>query len=226
MINSGFLSLCILAFIHIMGSKLKIRKLKIQKMLESLASGALLSYLFIDLLPALEKGQAVLKRSLGHVTPYLETHANLVALIGILFYSQIESSKVDKKMSLLKVSGYLIFNFIVGSALSDSQNPEIRPLSLFTIAIGFYYLINDSFYKSDNKKWIRIAVVLSLASGYILSMFLKIPDLIIATGVSFASGSVFLNIFKHEFLNSNKRYSVYFILGALIYGSILIFVGN
>ena len=35
------------------------------------------------------------------------------------------------------------FNFFVGASLSDSTNPDIQPVTLFTIAIGMHYFVRD-----------------------------------------------------------------------------------
>src|SRR5207248_1468873 len=101
------------------------------------------AYVFVDLLPALEKGQPILKQTFGDLVPYLDLHAYVIALLGVLFYYGLHTQKSTERNFWLSMSGYMLFNFIVGMTLSDSTDPEIQPISLFTIAMGMHYFIHD-----------------------------------------------------------------------------------
>jgi hypothetical protein len=226
MMSPGFLSLLVLASIHLFANRPKILGWVWRGQFLSFASGVSLAYVFVDLLPALEKGEPVLKRSFDQVIPFLELHTYLIALLGILFYYGVQSRISSEKHRWLPVSGYLLFNFFVGASLSDSSNPEIQPLTLFTIAIGLHYFIRDHLAKVSQKKSILWALISILFAGYITGYLIRIPDTAAAIGISFVAGGILLNTFQYELPKQEKNGYIWFVCGALLYTTILLSLGE
>lgn len=226
MISPGLLSVFILAAIHFFANKPKILGWIWRGRFLSFASGISLAYVFVDLLPALEKGMPALKRTFDPIVPFLELHTYLIALIGILFYYGIQSLKTPKEHQWLPLSGYILFNFFIGATLSDSSNPEIQPLTLFTIAIGLHYFIRDHLAKIAKKPSIMITLILVLFAGYFTGYVTKIPDTVTAICISFVAGGVLLNVFQYELPKKETNGYFWFVLGALLYAGILLGVGE
>ncbi len=226
MISPGLLSLFVLAAIHLFANRPKILGWIWHGQFLSFASGVSLSYVFVDLLPALEKGEPVLKRTFDPVIPYLELHTYLIALAGILFYYGVQSHISSQKHQWLPISGYLLFNFFIGATLSDSSNPEIQPLTLFTIAIGLHYFIRDHLAKISKHKPILGALITALFAGYIIGYLAKIPDTAAAIGISFVAGGILLNTFKYELPKKEKGGYFWFVCGALLYTAIILSLGE
>src|SRR3954466_13712128 len=126
--SHGFIALLVLAAIHLFANRAKVLGWVWHGQFLSFASGISLAYVFVDLLPALEKGSPVLKQAFGNLLPFLELHTYLIALLGILFYYGVESAQSKLNNTWVPISGYLLFNFLVGAGLSDSSTPEIQPL--------------------------------------------------------------------------------------------------
>ena len=114
--------------------------------------------------------------------PFLELHTYLIALVGILFYYGVQTAKSTKKNKWLAISGYLIFNFFIGASLSDSSNPEIQPLALFTIAIGMHYFVRDHMANVTKKPFVLTALISILFAGYLVGYLTQIPDAASAVG--------------------------------------------
>ena len=226
MISPGLLSLFVLAAIHLFANRPKILGWVWRGEFLSFASGVSLSYVFVDLLPALEKGAPILKRTFDQIIPYLELHTYLITLLGILFYYGIQSRVTSKKNEWLPASGYLLFNFFVGASLSDSSNPEIQPLTLFTIAIGLHYFIRDHLSKISKNKSILWSLILILFAGYLTGYLAKIPDTLTAIGISFVAGGILLNTFQYELPKQEKSGYFWFVCGALLYTAILLGLGD
>ena len=109
----SFTALLILATIHLFANKTKILGWIWHGRFLSFAAGISFAYVFVDLLPKLEKGQQVLKQAFA-VVPYLDRHAYVIALLGVLFFYGLHSqSKKKSALSFwLSTSGYVIFNFL------------------------------------------------------------------------------------------------------------------
>jgi hypothetical protein len=160
------------------------------------------------------------------VLPFLELHTYLIALVGILFYYGVQSATSTKKNKWLPISGYLLFNFFIGASLSDSSNPEIQPLALFTIAIGMHYFVRDHMANVTKKPFVLTALISMLFAGYLVGYLTKIPDAASAVGISFVAGGILLNIFQYELPKKEKGGYLWFVLGALLYTTILLSLGE
>lgn len=226
MFKPGLLSLFILAAIHLFANRPKILGWIWHGRFLSFASGVSLSYVFVDLLPALAKGEPALKRTFDLLVPYLELHTYLIALAGILFYYGVQSRKPSHKYHWLPISGYLLFNFFIGATLSDSTNPEIQPLALFTIAIGLHYFIRDHLAQVCKNKLILGSLIFVLFAGYFVGKLTKIPDAVAAIGISFVAGGILLNTFQYELPKREKEGYLWFVCGALLYTAILLSLGE
>lgn len=226
MMNPGFLSLLVLAAVHIFANRAKVLGWVWHGKFLSFASGISFAYVFVDLLPALSKGQPVLKRTFEHILPYLDRHTYLIALLGVLFFYGIQSHKKLDKNIWLPVSGYLLFNFLVGTSLSDSANPEIQPLTLYTIAIGMHYFVRDHLAGIASHKLLLASLICSLFAGYFFGYFAKIPDAATAIAISFIAGGIFLNVLHYELPKKEKGGYFWFVLGSLLYTSMLLMLGE
>lgn len=233
-INPGFIALLVLVAIHLFANSAKILGWIWHGRFLSFASGISFAYMFVDLLPAVEKGQPILKEAFGEIIPYFDKHAYLIALFGVLFYyglhSQNPSPEYKQRNFWMATGGYLIFNFLVGASLSDSRNPDIQPIALFTIALGMHYFVADHNKKKDDlvlyEKWARWWLAGALFLGYFVGLYTHIPDAVVTVAVSFLAGGVFLNVLRYELPKREQLGFFYFTAGALIYTAILLGVGE
>ena len=118
----------------------------------------------------------------------------------------------------------------MGASLSDSTDPELQPLLLFTIAMGLHYFVRDHaetpeaqlrFYRST--RWYLVGALLF---GYAFGYLTRIPDAAVALAVSFVSGGVLLNVLRYELPKQEKTGYAYFVLGATIYSITLLSLGE
>ena len=231
-ISPGLISLVVLALIHLYANQAKVLGWLWHGRFLSFASGLSFAYVFVDLLPALEKGQPALKRLFGETIPYFDRHTYLIALIGVLFYYGIHTRfRAQTKSSFwVTLVGYTLFNFLVGASLSDSSNPEIQPIILFTIAIGGHYFVRDHFAGADHAQLFerqgRWWLVLALFAGYFIGRLTHIPDPVSAILMSFLAGGIILNALGYELPKREESGYIFFVIGALLYTAILIGVGE
>lgn len=226
----GFIVLLILAAIHLFASRVKVIGALWHGRFLSLAAGISFAYVFVDLLPTLEKGHLVLKKTFYEIVPYLNLHTYLIALLGVLFYYGLHTAKKTKRDFWLSTSGYLLFNFFVGATLSDVTDPEIQPLTLFLIAMGMHYFISDHNasleYPDLYQNQARWGLVFALFFGFFVGFITKVPDAIVAIVISFVSGGMILNAFNYELPKREQVGYFYFVFGALFYSFLLLAIGN
>jgi hypothetical protein len=66
------------------------------------------------------------------------------------------------------------------------------------------------------------ALILILFAGYLVGYLTQIPAAVSAIGISFVAGGILLNIFRYELPKKEKGGYGWFVLGALLYTSLLL----
>jgi hypothetical protein len=230
--NTGLLSLLFLVLIHLFANKAKVLGWVWHGRFLSFASGISFAYVFVDLLPTLETSQPVLQHTFEQTFPYLNRHTYLIALFGVLFYYGIDAHTQKNRAQgfWIAMSGYFLFNFFVGASLSDSSNPDIQPIILFTLAIGMHYFVHDHNANVDAtylyQHFGRWLLVIGLVLGYVVGYLTHIPDATVALVISFLAGGVFLNVLRYELPKREKVGYAFFVIGALLYAAILLGIGE
>lgn len=228
----GLIALVVLVFIHLFANQAKVLGWVWHGRFLSFAAGLSFAYVFVDLLPTLAKGQPLLKQTLDHFLPLLDKHSYVVALSGVLFYYGIESLTTikAKKTFWISLSGYLLFNLFVGASLADAKDPEMQPLTLFTIALGMHYFVKDHYlrekYLDLYEKYGKWFLVSALFIGYFLGILTNIPDSIVALTISFIAGGVIFNVLHYELPQPIKGSYLFFIGGAIFYTLLILNLGT
>lgn len=231
----AFFSVLTFALVHLYAEKIRQFDLRAHNKFLSMGGGIALAYIFVDLLPKLSENDERVKRFFLQIFPYFERHVYIMALIGFLLFFSVDRSKTLFKNKLaffwLSLGSYALFNFLIGYAVVDKENPEVQPLLLFTIAIGLHYFTIDYSLCEDHGddyryfgKWILIT---SLFLGWIIGMWMELSETAIALVSAFIGGGVIMNVTRHELPERSPRKSLSaFLFAALIYTIILLTVGN
>jgi hypothetical protein len=195
----------------------------------SFGGGVAIAYVFIDLLPKLGKSNILVQRVLLGVFPYFERHVFVMALLGFLlfFFVDRSSSEVLKeKKCTLSICSYALFNFLVGYAVVNKDNPEVQPLVLFTIAIALHYFTNDyslcEVYGETYRKEGRWVLIASLFLGWFTGLTMHLSETAVALVSAFIGGGVIMNVTRHELPEENPNSVGAFLFAALIYAGVLL----
>lgn len=223
--------LALFLLVHLFANRLQVLGWVWHGRFLSFAGGVSFAYVFVDLLPALGEGQPILKQTFEGVLPFLDRHAYVIALLGVLFYYGLQGSTSvpTEKNFWFSIFGYQLFNGFVGASLADPSNPDVQPLVLFTIAVGLHYFIHDHTLREQYpvlyEKYGRWCLASALVIGYLIGYFTQIPDSVVAVVIAFVGGGMLLNVLHYELPNRGGGGYPYFVLGALIYTAILLRVG-
>lgn len=228
----GFIALLCLAFVHYFANQAQIVGLIWHRHFLSFAAGISFAYIFIDLLPTLETIEPILKQTFGSFIPYLDHHAYLMALFGVLFFYGLHASSgtSSDRNFWLAFSGSALFNFFVGLSLADSSNPDIQPLSFYTIALAMHYFVNDHNMGVEDPRLYqtraRWGLISALFLGFCIGKITHLPNSVEALVVSFLAGGVLLNVMRYELPKREKVGFVFFLLGSLLYSALLLQLGQ
>ena len=142
---------------------------------------------------------------------------------------RVKSILAKKSTFWFSLTSYALFNFFVGYAVADRNNPEIQPLVLFTIAVALHYFTNDyALNKSHGKAYRKFGkwyLTGSLFAGWLLGFWFQLPPTAIALVDAFIGGGMIMNVICHELPSDNPNSLKAFIISAIGYSIILLSVG-
>lgn len=230
----SFISVLIFASVHLWAEKTRAWGFASHSRFLSAGSGVAIAYVFIDLLPKLSKNDALVKQALWTVLPYFERHVYVMALLGFLLFFTVDQTQGSWRKETpyfwLSLSSYALFNFLMGYAVVDKDNPEVRPLALFTIAISLHYFMNDfSLNKAHGDqyryfgKWILIVF---LFLGWLTGLLFTLSQTGVALMSAFIGGGVIMNVTRHELSEDVPHSLRAFLLASVAYTFILLTLGK
>lgn len=229
----ALIAVIIFSLIHLFANQTNKLSIKTRSQFLSMAGGVAIAYVFVNLLPKLAKSDLIVQQAFAGVFPYFERHVYIMALAGFLLFMVVDKSPHflrGKGSFLLSLISYAVFNFFVGYAVVDKNDPEVQPLLLFTIAMGLHYFGNDFTLTEEHGreyqsygKWI---LVFSLLLGWAAGIWFSLSATAVALLSAFIGGGVIMNVIRHELPKKNPHNLIYFIVFAGIYTAILLSVGT
>lgn len=235
---SGLFALC-LALIHFFGGKLRfIDKIPRSRWL-SAASGVSVAYVFVHLLPDLNEHQETLSQTA--VLGFVEHHVYLMALLGLAVFYGLErlvsGSQQENKPSgtgtttdigvfWLHIASFALYNALIGYLLVHREEPGIRSMFFFFIAIALHFIVNDSGLREDHRstyhdqgRWFLTGAIIF---GWTIGASTEIPEAAIAVLFAFLAGGIILNVLKEELPEERQSSFWAFSLGAGAYTVLLL----
>lgn len=229
----AFLAIGIFALIHLWAEKIQLMTIASQGKFLSFGGGIAIAYVFIDLLPKLGKSNAQVEKTLLDVVPFVEKHVFIMALTGFLLFYIIERtpSIAEKQWTVwLPILSFVLFNFFVGYAVVDKDNPEIKPLFLFTFAFALHYFTNDyslsTNYASAYENVGRWLLVAALFIGGVIGVIFELSPTAVALLNAFIGGGVIMNVTRHELSEARPNDIRTFLSAALFYTVILLSISS
>jgi hypothetical protein len=225
-----------LALTHLFSGKLRFTSIPRSRWL-SVAGGVSVAYVFVHILPELDRHQTVLEQLEWGVISYLEHHIYLIALFGLtVFYGLERIAKLSRQRNKsditssevfwLHVASFSIYNVSIGYLLLHREEPGLSNLLLFSCAMGLHFAVNDSSLREHHKhiydrmgRWILAAAIIV---GWVLGSATEIGQAAIAVLFAFLAGGIVLNVLKEELPEERESDFWAFAVGAGIYTAILL----
>lgn len=229
-----------LALIHLFVGRMRFMRNVPRQWWLSFAGGVAVAYVFLLLLPKLEGGQPLLEKASEGLLAYLEHHAYLVALIGLLTFYGLGRLAVNSRrarggvgaddVTSAPVFGVTLalhagYNILIGYLLVDDRRGA-QGVLLFAVAMGLHLFVNGyglyEHHKGSYQRVGRWVLALSLLVGWLLGVVGDLPGVVTATLTAFLSGGVLMNVFREELPAHYESRFRPFLLGAGLYGTLLL----
>jgi len=224
-----------LAFLHAFAAKLPILDRLSPKIWVSGAGGAAISYVFLDVFPALSKIQERIEGT-EFVLPFTKP-IYVIALVGLIFFHGLDrfadrlampGQKYNPYFFWIHIGSFTVNNIVLGYLLQDSSRHTnfLECLVLF-IAIGLHFLVIDrnlrlhhSFNYDRIGRWMLVGGIMA---GATIRLSSEVNELLVLIMWSLMSGSVILNVLREEITNEKNSSFIVFAISAIGYGLLLIY---
>lgn len=236
----SFIAATLLAVVHLCAGGLRsLDRLPRSRWL-SAAGGVAVAYVFVHLLPDLARGQQVMDGIDIALLSYLEHHAYLLALLGlVVFYGlerMIKQHRQDKPahhpshpaMFWLHIGAFGAYNGLIGYLLVHGESEDSTDLALYCVAMGLHFLVNDFALQDAHRdpfsrrgRWL---LALMPVAGWAIGSVTEVSELAVSALAAFLGGSIILNVLKEELPEERNSRLGPFLLGSIGYAALLLSV--
>jgi hypothetical protein len=212
--------------IHIFYDRLHHILYKEERIAISFGGGMAVAYIFLHLLPELEKGAEDIG-SLDH----------FITLIGfLLFYglqrfawrvSKNETSKYGGLLFYIQLGFSCLYNFLLIYAIPELFEENLIFVFLYVVAMGFHLLHNDyslaEKYHHQFKSWGRYVLLGTVVFALIVDIFLEPANELVADIlIALLAGSLLFNVFQEELPEPEHTSFPWFVAGVGAYTILLL----
>jgi hypothetical protein len=207
----------------------------------SAAGGVAVSYVFLHLLPDLNRYQNKVENTLNSgIGKYIENHIYVISLLGLaIFYglermvkksnkSQTGKSKKSLGVFWVHISSFFVYNATIGYILIREEFKSNWGMFFYFLALGIHFVTVDRGLRREHKqiydKYGRIILTVAIMFGWLIGVFYEVNDLIISVLVAFLVGGLILNVMKEELPEEKESSFVAFISGLVVYSFILMLI--
>lgn len=230
-----------LALVHLSARRMAFLESIPRSKFLSIAGGVSVAYVFIHILPELKEHQESIAESAALIS-YLEHHAYLIAMLGLVVFYGLEKAVQDsKKMNTeqedkparsafwVHISSFFIYNGLIGYLLVHREDEGLVNLFLYGAAMALHFIVVDFGLREHHKdrydregRWVLAAAIVI---GWAIGILTEIPEALLALLFAFLSGSIILNVLKEEIPEERKSSFWAFAAGGIAYVILLLGVG-
>ena len=237
-VTLSFLCCFLFAIVHLLAGKLRFLEGIPRSRWLSLAGGVSVAYVFVHLLPELSEGQEAFEEAPGlPFVVYLEHHAYLIALAGlVMFYGLERAARLSREQGpedataprvfWLHVASFSLYNALIGYLLVHREEQDMWGLLWYALAMALHFVVNDFGLREHHKhryhhtgRWMLAVAVFV---GWGLGIATRIHEPALAALFSFLAGGVILNVLKEELPEERKSRFWAFALGGGLYAALLL----
>jgi hypothetical protein len=230
----------LMAMVHVYGARLTIMSALPRSRWLSLAGGISVAFVFVHVLPELDRGQAAIQESNHWITDTLGHHVYLVALAGLLIYYGLErtvkvhdlrndlgDTTTEHHLFWVHIGAFAIYNAVIGFLILH-RDVTGAGLVTFTFAMMLHFVVNDHALRQHHQqayhavgRWILAA---SVMAGWFAGRAIELGDATVGVLFAFVAGGLVLNVLKEELPGERNSSFPAFALGAVAYSGLLLLI--
>lgn len=222
----------ILAFAHIVVSRLRFLEGPRGHLWQSMAGGAAVSYVIVYIFPSLAE-----QRSLLQETAWFDFFARervyLLCLLGFLVYYGIRRmatlpgfGKGGRNWAML--IGFSLYSIIIGYLVGEQKGFDFGFLFLIALAMSLHFIGTDYEFRRHDQEFFDRYMRWSMAASVILGWIMGVAHLFghpsIAAWKAFLSGAIIINTMWEEVPDERSGRFWPFAAGAVVFAMIVLVI--
>ena len=224
----------ILAFAHIIVSRLRFLEGPRGYLWQSFAGGAAVSSVIVGILPSLEKDRAILEVT-ARVSFIARERVYLLCLAGFLVYYGIRRMSTvprfgrgGRNWSMLV--GFSIYSFLIGYLVGEHKGIDLPFMFLVALGMSLHFIGTGNEFRLYDRTFFDKYMRWSMAASVIIGWFMGAADLLghpsIAAWKSFLSGSIIINTLWEEVPDERSGRFWSFALGAVGFAALILVINK
>jgi hypothetical protein len=230
----------ILALVHIFVRELRCLRPDTRNALLSAGAGASLAYVLMRILPKLAEKQDDLMASADTgLRGFLEHHAYLVAMIGVVVYygiSRVEAygaggadanaSRRYRVALIATVIGYGAYSLLIAYLIVHRLHFGLFSLILIALGMGTLFLVSDhglrKTWPDGYDRWIRWVLSLSLLAGWAIAVWRDVSPNVVALLYAFLAGLMLITTIREKLSTDESGSFWTFLAGVFLFTVLLL----
>jgi hypothetical protein len=242
---AGLVFVTTLGLLHVYADRLRWKDWLPEHLWLSFGAGVSIAYVFVDILPILGAGQAVLAESSGAIVERIKHPVYLLALIGLVAFYSLEllakRSRAENSETAhtdcttpgvfwVHIAAFALYNALLGYLLRDAEHHGLLTCALLFFALMLHFMVNDYALRSHHKalydRFGRWILALSVVGGYLIGSRYMVDEVSIAMLWAFVAGGLILNVIKDELPHHRQTSLASFLIGMGGYSFVLLMVAH
>jgi len=211
--------------------------------IESVTTGMSIAYVFMHMMPELHEARETISESESIATPFDGMLIYYLALIGFLVFlgnerlrlhlTGSDNEKIENsgevtvsKSYLVHMAGLFFYIGLMSYLLVRTTDSSITSIALFAFAFGGHFLVMAHGLIEEHaevyQRYGRWIMAIGVFLGWLIGVLTILPENSLAMLTAFlAGGVIMINSLMELPANKNGRF-VWFAVGALLYGLLLL----
>ncbi len=215
-----FLITALLVAIHLFGTAIDRRLDKAKPAAHSFGGGMAVAYVFLHLLPELEKGHKVF----GH-SVHIIALAGFVAFAAAEFWIQRHDRDVTTGKLKLRIGLFFVYNWLIIYMLPEAVETSLGYTLLLAATLGLHLLSTDCSLRSELAQefatWGRWVLAAGLVAGWVTDIFYEPVNPYVADSMTaLLAGFIFSQVFRDEAPDPSHARFGWFVAGVILYAGL------
>jgi hypothetical protein len=220
----------ILAFAHIVVSRMRFLEGPRGHLWQSMAGGAAVSYVIVYVLPSLESNRAILEET-ARIPFFARERVYILCLLGFLVYYGIRRlatqpgfGKSGRNWAML--AGFSVYSAIIGYLVGEQKGLDFGFLFLIALAMSLHFIGTDHEFRRFDQpffdRYMRWSFAVSVLAGWAMGAVHLFGHSSIAAWKAFLSGAIIINTMWEEVPDDKHGRFWPFVAGAVGFAVIVV----
>ena len=233
-------AILLLACVHLLVKELRRLEAGTRYALLAAGAGASLAYVMVRILPKLaEKQDSLMASADTGLRGFLEHHAYLVAMLGLVTYYGISrvaaygaggaGSELPQRHRAAQIAtavGYGAYSLLIGYLIVSREQFGLFSLVLITGGMGTLFLVTDHGLRKKWPEaydgWIRWVLAIALLAGWAIGLWVEISPNIVALWYAFLAGIMLIGVIGEKLSMEESGGFWTFLAGVVAFTALLL----